>query len=101
SQTSETQRAESPLYPLSSQPRTATLQSQNRNRLMSEPQTIAVLGAGTMGNGIAHVCARSGFSVVLCDLEQLFLDRALATIEKNLAREVGKEKLTQQQATEA
>ena len=68
---------------------------------MPELQTIAVLGAGTMGNGIAHVCARSGFKVRLCDLEQSFLDHALATIEKNLAREVSKNKLTQQQATEA
>ncbi len=49
---------------------------------MPEPQTIAVLGAGTMGNGIAHVCARSGFNVLLCDLEQSFLDRGLATLKK-------------------
>src|SRR6185437_4857509 len=68
---------------------------------MPEPQTIAVLGAGTMGNGIAHVCARSGCNVLLCDLEQSFLDRGLAAIEKNLAREVSKEKLTRQQADEA
>jgi 3-hydroxybutyryl-CoA dehydrogenase len=63
--------------------------------------TIAVLGAGTMGSGIAHVCARSGLNVLLCDVQQSFLDRALAIIEKNLAREVAKEKLTQQQAAEA
>jgi 3-hydroxybutyryl-CoA dehydrogenase len=63
--------------------------------------TLAILGAGTMGNGIAHVCARSGFHVVLYDLQQPFLDRGLATIEKNLAREVAKNKLTQQQADEA
>ncbi len=68
---------------------------------MSTIKTIAVLGAGTMGNGIAHVCARSGLNVLLCDVQQSFLDRGLATIEKNLAREVAKEKLTQQQATEA
>ena len=47
-----------------------------------------------MGNGIAHVFARSGFNVLLCDLEQRFLERALATIEKNLEREVGKNKIT-------
>jgi 3-hydroxybutyryl-CoA dehydrogenase len=64
-------------------------------------KTIAILGAGTMGNGIAHVCARSGLPVVLYDLQQPFLDRGLATIEKNLAREVAKNKLTQQQADEA
>jgi len=68
---------------------------------MSEIKTIAVLGAGTMGNGIAHVAARSGFRVLLCDVEQRFLDRGLATIEKNLAREVAKEKLTAHQADEA
>ena len=68
---------------------------------MQRSQTIAVLGAGTMGNGIAHVCARAGFTVMLCDLQQSFLDRGLAAIEKNLAREVSKEKLTGQQAAEA
>jgi len=68
---------------------------------MSEIKTIAVLGAGTMGNGIAHVAARSGFRVLLCDIEQRFLDRGLATIEKNLAREVAKEKITSHQADEA
>ncbi len=68
---------------------------------MSDTKTIAILGAGTMGNGIAHVCARSGFNVVLYDLQQPFLDRGVATIEKNLAREVAKNKLTQQQADEA
>jgi 3-hydroxybutyryl-CoA dehydrogenase len=68
---------------------------------MSDTKMIAILGAGTMGNGIAHVCARSGFNVVLYDLQQTFLDRGLATIEKNLAREVSKNKLTQQQADDA
>jgi 3-hydroxybutyryl-CoA dehydrogenase len=55
---------------------------------------IGVVGAGAMGNGIAHVFARSGFEVILCDLEQRFLDRALETIGKNLDREVGKNKIT-------
>ena len=58
---------------------------------MSDLKTIAILGAGTMGNGIAHVCARSGFNVILYDLQQPFLDRGLAAVEKNLAREGGKE----------
>lgn len=62
---------------------------------MSELQRIGVIGAGTMGNGIAHVFARSGFSVRLCEIEQRFLDRGLETIRKNLAREVAKSKLTQ------
>jgi 3-hydroxybutyryl-CoA dehydrogenase len=55
---------------------------------------VGVIGAGTMGNGIAHVFARSGFDVVLCDVEQRFLDRGLATIAKNLDREVAKSKIS-------
>ena len=47
-----------------------------------------------MGNGIAHVFARSGFQVLLCEVEQRFLDRGLASIRKNLEREVAKGKLT-------
>jgi 3-hydroxybutyryl-CoA dehydrogenase len=57
-------------------------------------QRVAVIGAGTMGNGIAHVFARSGYDVVLCDVEQRFLDRGLETIGKNLDREVAKNKIT-------
>ena len=62
---------------------------------MSEITTIGILGAGTMGNGIAHVFARSGFNVRLCEVEQRFLDRGLDTIRRNLAREVSKAKLSQ------
>jgi 3-hydroxybutyryl-CoA dehydrogenase len=47
-----------------------------------------------MGNGIAHVFARSGYDVLLCDVEQRFLDRGLETIGKNLDREVAKNKIT-------
>ena len=54
---------------------------------------VGVIGAGTMGNGIAHVFARSGFDVVLCDIEQRFVDRGLETIGKNLDREVAKNKI--------
>jgi 3-hydroxybutyryl-CoA dehydrogenase len=57
-------------------------------------QTVGVVGAGTMGNGIAHVFARSGYDVILCDIKQEFLDRALSTIGKNLEREVAKEKIS-------
>ena len=58
-------------------------------------KTVAVLGAGTMGNGIAHVFARAGFHVILRDVEQRFLERALETIGKNLDREVKKGKLAE------
>jgi 3-hydroxybutyryl-CoA dehydrogenase len=59
-----------------------------------EIRRVGVVGAGTMGNGIAHVFARGGYNVVLCDLEQRFLDRALQTVAKNLDREVAKNKIT-------
>ena len=57
-------------------------------------ERVGVVGAGTMGNGIAQVFARSGYSVALCDLEQRFLERALGTITRNLEREVAKDKIT-------
>ena len=60
---------------------------------MSAIETIAVIGAGTMGSGIAHVFARSGFRVLLNDVDQRFLDRALAGIRTNLGREAAKGKL--------
>lgn len=55
---------------------------------------IAVVGAGTMGNGIAHVFAQFGYDVNLIDVSQDALDRALKTIDKNLERQVSKEKIT-------
>jgi 3-hydroxybutyryl-CoA dehydrogenase len=66
-----------------------------------EIKTVGVLGAGTMGNGIAHVFAKSGFPVVLCDVEQRFLERALNTIGKNLEREVNKGKISAEQRAAA
>ncbi len=54
-----------------------------------------------MGNGIAHVFARSGFQVLLCEVEQRFLDRGLESIRKNLEREVAKGKLTAGEAEAA
>jgi 3-hydroxybutyryl-CoA dehydrogenase len=62
-------------------------------------QRVGVVGAGTMGNGIAHVFARSGYRVVLCDVEQRFLDRGMETIGKNLDREVAKNKITAEDKT--
>jgi 3-hydroxybutyryl-CoA dehydrogenase len=58
-------------------------------------KTVAVLGAGTMGNGIAHVFARSGYKVILQDVEQRFLERGLETVGKNLDREIEKGKLAE------
>jgi len=64
-------------------------------------RTVGVVGAGTMGNGIAHVFAKSGYRVILADVEQRFLDRGLETIRKNLEREVAKAKLTGEQCEQA
>jgi 3-hydroxybutyryl-CoA dehydrogenase len=61
---------------------------------LDQIKKVAVLGAGTMGNGIAHVFARAGYDVILRDVETRFLDRGLETIAKNLDREVKKEKIT-------
>jgi len=61
---------------------------------VSEIKTVGVIGAGTMGNGIAHVFARSGLRVLLCEVEQRFLDRGLETIRKNLGREAEKGKIS-------
>jgi 3-hydroxybutyryl-CoA dehydrogenase len=58
-------------------------------------KTVAVLGAGTMGNGIAHVFARAGYSVILRDVQDSFLQRGMDTIGKNLDREVKKGKLAE------
>ena len=58
-------------------------------------KTAAVLGAGTMGNGIAHVFARAGYNVILRDVEERFLQRGMETIAKNLDREIKKGKLTE------
>ena len=58
-------------------------------------QNISVIGAGTMGNGIAHVFAQSGFQVTLIDVQSEALDRALQTIDRNLDRLIKKEKITE------
>ena len=62
---------------------------------VEEIKIIGVLGAGTMGNGIAHVFAKYGYAVILRDIEQRFLDRALDTISKNLDREIKKGKVAE------
>ena len=60
-------------------------------------QTIAVIGAGTMGNGIAHVFAQSGFKVSLIDVSQPQLDKAIAMITKNLDRQLSKGTITEEE----
>ncbi|HOK13560.1 MAG TPA: 3-hydroxybutyryl-CoA dehydrogenase [Candidatus Kapabacteria bacterium] len=62
---------------------------------------ILVVGAGTMGNGIAHVFAQYGFDVSICDISETALKNALATIEKNMSRQIAKGKLTEEQKASA
>jgi len=68
---------------------------------VADVKTVGVIGSGTMGNGIAQVFAQSGRDVVLVDIKEEFLKKAVATIEKNLGRMVKKEKITDGQAKEA
>jgi 3-hydroxybutyryl-CoA dehydrogenase len=60
-------------------------------------ENISVIGAGTMGNGIAHVFAQNGFKVTIVDISLAQLDRAVATITKNLDRQLSKGSITEEQ----
>lgn len=60
---------------------------------------IAVIGSGTMGNGIAHTFAQFGYSVLLIDIKQEFLNKGIETITKNIDRQVRKGTLTEEQKT--
>ena len=64
-------------------------------------KNISVIGGGTMGNGIAHVFAQNGYSVSLIDISEEALENAIATITKNLERQVQKEKITKEQKATA
>jgi len=63
---------------------------------LEEITRIGVIGSGTMGNGIAHVAAMSGYHVVLVDVQEDFLEKAMGTIEQNLDRMIKKEKISEQ-----
>ncbi len=62
---------------------------------VDDVKVVGVLGAGTMGNGIAQVCAAAGFEVVMRDIEQKFVDRGMETIKKSLSKFVEKGKISQ------
>lgn len=64
-----------------------------------EIKNVAVIGAGTMGNGIAHIFAQHGFSVLLNDIKQEFIDRGISIISSNLDRQIKKGTLTEEQKT--
>ncbi|KXJ99569.1 MAG: 3-hydroxyacyl-CoA dehydrogenase [Acidobacteria bacterium OLB17] len=63
-------------------------------------QKIGVIGAGTMGNGIAQTAASAGFDVVMCDVKAEFVERGVANISKSLDRFVKKETMTEEQKAE-
>jgi len=67
-----------------------------QSKKINDMKNITVIGAGTMGNGIAHVFAQAGFEVALADVEQSALEKALSIIGKNMERMVKKEKISMQ-----
>jgi 3-hydroxybutyryl-CoA dehydrogenase len=68
---------------------------------MTVIKKIGIVGAGQMGNGIAHVCALAGYDVTISDLSQDALDRAVKTVERNMIRQVSRELITQDEMTKA
>lgn len=74
---------------------------QTRKAVSMDIQSVGVIGAGQMGNGIAHVMALAGYDVVLNDVNQQALDVAVGQIRKNLARQVSREKISQSEMDEA
>jgi len=66
-----------------------------------EIKSIGIVGAGQMGNGIAHVCALAGYDVIMTDISQEALDSAMALIDRNLARQAGRGKITEEARAEA
>ena len=56
-------------------------------------EKVAIIGAGTMGNGIAHVFAQNGFRVEFIDIKEKFVDKGLESIKRNLDRQIKKEKI--------
>ena len=65
------------------------------NGEIPEIKCVGIIGAGQMGNGIAHVCALAGYDVVMTDISQESLDAAMALIGRNLDRQVSREKVSQ------
>ena len=82
-------------------PTTPQEMQQSRQAVFSKIKIVTVIGSGTMGNGICHVFAQHGFQVRLMDINQLALDKAMATIGKNIDRQIAKGLLTEAEKTEA
>ena len=70
-------------------------------RTLEDVQTVGIVGAGTMGNGIAQVAATAGYDVVMRDIESEFVERGFDSIDSSLSRLVEKERLTQAEADAA
>ena len=69
--------------------------------MLKQFKTVTVIGSGTMGNGICHVFAQSGFNVHMMDIKQDALDRAMGTIGKNMDRQIAKGRLTEEQKSDS
>ncbi len=69
--------------------------------MLDKFKVVTIIGSGTMGNGICHVFAQSGFKVHMMDIKQEALDKALATIGKNMDRQISKDRLTEDQKNDA
>src|SRR3954465_1698720 len=65
-------------------------------RMLNQIKTVTVIGSGTMGNGICHVFAQNGFNVHMMDINQVAMDKALATIGKNMDRQIAKGTFTEE-----
>lgn len=74
---------------------------ENTRNMLQQLKIVTVIGSGTMGNGICHVFAQSGFDVHMMDINQTALDKAMATIGKNMDRQVAKNALTEEQKASA
>ena len=70
--------------------------NENTLKMLQQMKVVTVIGSGTMGNGICHVFAQSGFDVHMMDINQVALDKAIATIGKNMDRQVTKNTLTEE-----
>lgn len=70
--------------------------NENTTNMLEQVKTVTVIGSGTMGNGICHVFAQSGFQVHMMDINQAALDKAIGTIGKNMDRQVAKSALTEE-----
>jgi len=75
--------------------------SENTRNMLQQLKIVTVIGAGTMGNGISHVFAQSGFDVHMMDINQGALDKAVATIGKNMDRQVSKNTLSEEAKQQA